>query len=177
MLGSTAAAMQAGPYAPSGNLTLILPLAKPVPSPRGKGIGDTEVGAAWAIGLRLVVWRDPACGATSLPFPLPSGEGTAAPLARQGYVAPWNPTKLQPRHPPLPRGAGRAGESPTYTVATTRALCRIQNSSESASASQLASMMSVEQPTVRQISSPSDDSISTRVDAPVPFAPSRMRTL
>ena|GEM_PF-1371985 len=52
-----------------------------------------------------------------------------------------------------------------------------QYSRLSASASQDASMMSVELPTVRQMWTPSVDSIKTRTDAIVPVVPSRMRTL
>ena len=47
----------------------------------------------------------------------------------------------------------------------------------SASASQDASIMSVEEPTVVQLCSPSVDSIRTRTLAPVPAAESMMRTL
>ena len=50
-------------------------------------------------------------------------------------------------------------------------------SSESTSASQLASMMFSETPIVPQASVPSLASSSTRVTAPVPFDSSRMRTL
>ena len=38
-------------------------------------------------------------------------------------------------------------------------------------------MTSVEEPTVFQMCSPSEDSMSTRTLAPVPLAASRMRTL
>ena len=50
-------------------------------------------------------------------------------------------------------------------------------SSESTSASQLASMMFSETPIVPQVSRPSLASSSTRVTAPVPFTSSRIRTL
>src|SRR5919201_2056417 len=48
---------------------------------------------------------------------------------------------------------------------------------ESARASQLASMMLVEAPTVDQLSWPSDDSIETRTTVPVPAVWSTTRTL
>ena len=64
--------------------------------------------------------------------------------------------------------AGYAGRSP-WRVS--------QYSRLSERASQEASMTSVEEPTVVQVSSPSVDSMSTRVVAAVPAAESMMRTL
>src|SRR5262249_17475449 len=61
------------------------------------------------------------------------------------------------------------------TAAAARAC--IAYSSESTSASQLASMMSSGAPIVPHVSSPSEASISTRVTAPVPLCSSMMRTL
>lgn len=61
-------------------------------------------------------------------------------------------------------------------IAPSPCLCS-QYSRLSASASQEASITSVELPTVRQMCVPSVDSIRARTEAAVPPAPSRMRTL
>ena len=73
-----------------------------------------------------------------------------------------------------------AREGSRWTCIGPRALApggSIPASSESTSASQLASMMFSETPMAPQVSWPSVVSSSTRVTAPVPLRSSRMRTL
>ena len=86
------------------------------------------------------------------------GDDLAQQPAEQAHVAAQLVRNLSPRS-----GAGR------FHLAA--------NSSESSNASNDASMMLLEHPTVAHRFDPLPDSTSTRVVAAVPAAPSRMRTL
>src|SRR5205085_9171645 len=74
-------------------------------------------------------------------------------------------------------GHGRAAGSPVPRRAWWLRLGSIPASSESTSASQLASMMFSDTPIEPHVSVPSVASSSTRVTAPVPLRSSRMATL
>ena len=115
-----------------------------------------------------------------------SNSPTSAPATAGPSAAP--PGRVAP--PPRRAPAGRAGCSPAPPspslnrsrprhrgrFAARRPTC-MPCSSESTSASQDASIMFSETPIEPHTSSPSDESSSTRVTAPVPFVSSRMRTL